>query len=121
VKEFSNSMGKPIEQIADESMAALMTYPWPGNIRELRNVIERAMILARGSTLHVKLDHTTLRPQVVNSTAETLEDAERAHILQTLEQCGWRIRGANGAATLLDVKPTTLESRMKKLGIAHHP
>jgi transcriptional regulator with GAF, ATPase, and Fis domain len=120
VKEFSNSMGKPIEQIDEESMAALMAYPWPGNIRELRNVIERAMILARGPMLHVKLGHTPLQQQVVNSTAGTLEDAERAHILRTLEHCGWRIRGANGAATLLNVKPTTLESRMKKLGIVHH-
>jgi transcriptional regulator with GAF, ATPase, and Fis domain len=120
VKEFSNSMGKPIDEIADDSMAALMAYPWPGNIRELRNVIERAMILARGPTLHVKLNHTTLRPQIVNSVAGTLEDAERAHILQTLEQCSWRIRGATGAAELLDIKPTTLESRMKKLGIVHN-
>jgi transcriptional regulator with GAF, ATPase, and Fis domain len=120
VKEFSNSMGKPIEQIDEESMAVLVAYPWPGNIRELRNVIERAMILARGPILHIKIDHTPLQQQVVNLTAGTLEDAERAHILQTLEQCGWRIRGANGAATLLNVKPTTLESRMKKLGIIHH-
>lgn len=119
-KEFSNSMGKPIDEIADDSMAALIAYPWPGNIRELRNVIERAMILARGPTLHVKLGHTTLRPQLVNSSARTLEDAERGHILQTLEQCNWRIRGTSGAAALLDVKPTTLESRMKKLGIIHN-
>ncbi|WP_375293171.1 sigma 54-interacting transcriptional regulator [Bradyrhizobium sp. sGM-13] len=120
VKEFSNSMGKPIEDIAEDSMAALRDYPWPGNIRELRNVIERAMILARGPTLHIKLGHTTLRPQAAGSTTGTLEAAERTHILQVLEQCGWRIRGSNGAAELLDVKPTTLESRMKKLGIVQH-
>jgi formate hydrogenlyase transcriptional activator len=119
VREFGNSMGKRIEEIADDSMAALTAYQWPGNIRELRNVIERAMILAREPTLRVKIGHTTHRPHVESSTAATLEDAERAHILQTLERCNWRIRGANGAAVLLDIKPTTLESRMKKLGIEH--
>jgi transcriptional regulator with GAF, ATPase, and Fis domain len=116
VKEFSNSMGKAIDAIADDSMVALLAYPWPGNIRELRNVIERAMILSRGSTLHIKLGHPALRPQVTN-TAGTLVEAERDHILQALERCSWRIRGSNAAAELLGVKPTTLESRIKKLGL----
>jgi formate hydrogenlyase transcriptional activator len=116
VKEFSNSMGKPIEKIASDSMTALIAYPWPGNIRELRNVIERAMILARGPVLQVKLGNR-LSPQAGQPTDGTLDQAERAHIVRTLERCGWRIRGANGAAEQLDVKPTTLESRMKKLGI----
>jgi formate hydrogenlyase transcriptional activator len=118
VKEFSNSMGKPIEEIADESMSALQEYHWPGNIRELRNVIERAMILGCGPRLHVKLCHTTLRPIAVKATAGSLDEAERAIILQAVEQCNWRIRGSNGAAALLDIKPTTLESRIKKLGLA---
>jgi formate hydrogenlyase transcriptional activator len=117
VKEFSNSMGKPIEEISDESMAALKEYHWPGNIRELRNVIERAMILEHGRTLNIKLCHTTLRPIAVKATAGSLDEAERAIILQAVEQCNWRIRGANGAAALLDIKPTTLESRIKKLGL----
>jgi formate hydrogenlyase transcriptional activator len=116
VKEFRNSMGKPIEEIADESMAALEKYPWPGNIRELRNVIERAMILEHSRTLNIKLS-PTLRPSAVKATAGSLEEAERAIILQAVEQCDWRIRGANGAAALLDIKPTTLESRIKKLGL----
>jgi len=117
VKEFSNSMGKPIEEIADESMSALKDYHWPGNIRELRNVIERAMILSHGSKLCIKLSHATLRPAGVRAAAGSLDEAERAIILQALEQCTWRIRGTNGAAALLDVKPTTLESRIKKLGL----
>src|SRR5229473_3687542 len=116
-KEFSNSMGKPIDEIADESMSALLEYHWPGNIRELRNVIERAMILSHGPRLCIKLGHTTLRPIAVKAAAGSLDEAERAIILQAVEQCNWRIRGSNGAAALLDVKPTTLESRIKKLGL----
>ena len=115
IKEFSNSMGKAIDAISDDSMSALLAYPWPGNVRELRNVIERAMILTRGPTLQIKLS-SPLRPQAANVTG-TLEEAERDHIFRALQRCGWRIRGANAAAELLGMKPTTLESRMKKLGL----
>ena len=118
VKEFSNSMGKPVDEIADESMAALKEYHWPGNVRELRNVIERAMILSHSPRLCIKLVHTALRPVALMATAGSLDEAERAIILQAVEQCNWRIRGSNGAAALLDIKPTTLESRIKKLGLA---
>jgi transcriptional regulator with GAF, ATPase, and Fis domain len=117
VKEFSNSMGKRVNEIAEESMAALREYQWPGNVRELRNVIERAMILGNGPTLHIKLAHATLRPAGLTATAGSLDEAERSIILQALEQCNWRIRGPNGAATLLAIKPTTLESRITKLGL----
>jgi formate hydrogenlyase transcriptional activator len=118
VKEFSNSMGKPIDEIADESMSALQEYHWPGNVRELRNVIERAMILSHSPRLCIKLAHASLRPVALRATAGSLDEAERAIILQAVEQCNWRIRGSNGAAALLDIKPTTLESRIKKLGLA---
>jgi formate hydrogenlyase transcriptional activator len=118
VNEFCNSMGKRIDEIADEAMAALREYHWPGNVRELRNVIERALILNHGPKLHIKLGHTILRPVAVKATAGSLDEAERAIILQAAEQCNWRIRGSNGAAALLDIKPTTLESRIKKLGLA---
>jgi transcriptional regulator with GAF, ATPase, and Fis domain len=117
VKEFSNSMGKQIEKISADSMSTLMAYSWPGNIRELRNVIERAMILAHGPILHVKLGHKPLRLDPGKPADGTLDQAERAHIVRALERCGWRIRGVSGAAEQLGVKPTTLESRMKKLGI----
>lgn len=117
VKELSNSMGKQIEKIATDSMDALIAYSWPGNVRELRNVIERAMILAHGPVLQVKIGHRPLRPGNGNPMDGTLDEAERAHIVRALERCGGRIRGAGGAAGQLGVKPTTLESRMKKLGI----
>jgi transcriptional regulator with GAF, ATPase, and Fis domain len=80
-------------------------------------VIERAMILGSGPTLHIKIGHTALRPLAVKAMAGSLEEAERTIIQQALEQCNWRIRGPVGAATLLDIKPTTLESRIKKLGL----
>jgi formate hydrogenlyase transcriptional activator len=118
VKEFGNSMGKRIEEIAEDSMSALQDYHWPGNIRELRNVIERAMILSQGPKLYIKLGRTALRPVAVNAMAGSLDDAEVTIIRTAVEQCNWRIRGANGAAALLNMKPTTLESRIKKLGLA---
>jgi formate hydrogenlyase transcriptional activator len=117
VKEFSHSMGKPIEEIADESMSALSEYHWPGNVRELRNIIERAMILSDGPKLHIRLGHTSPRPSFLKAAAGSLEEAERTIILRAIEQCSWRIRGANGAAALLAIKPTTLESRIKRLGL----
>ncbi len=124
VRELSESMGKPIEHIAEDAMTALLAYPWPGNVRELRNLIERAMILAHGSTLHVSLGpaprpvHDKAREKTpAKASASTLAARERDHILQVLEQTGWRIRGSGGAAEQLGIKPTTLESRMKRLGL----
>ncbi|MBK1724029.1 sigma 54-interacting transcriptional regulator [Thiocystis violacea] len=114
IKALSESMGKPIEHIAEESMAAMLEYPWPGNVRELRNLIERAMILTRDRTLRIRLDGV---PAMQKPAPGTLEANERAHLLQTLELTGWRIRGAGGAAERLGLKPTTLESRMQRLSI----
>jgi transcriptional regulator with GAF, ATPase, and Fis domain len=113
-KQFGAALGKPVERIPQETMAALLHYPWPGNIRELRNVIERAVILSDSSTLRVPV-----APAAGASAAilPTLADAERTQILAALEQTGWHIRGPAGAAALLGLKPTTLESRIKKLGL----
>lgn len=114
VEEFGKVFGKNIERIPKKNMEALERYYWPGNIRELRNMVERAMILSKGSALVIDV------PDRVSSSispAMSLENMERIHITSVLERTGWRIRGSNGAAEILDIKPTTLESRMKKLGI----
>jgi transcriptional regulator with GAF, ATPase, and Fis domain len=114
VEEFSHAFGKTIERISKKNMEAMERYRWPGNIRELRNLVERAMILSQGATLIVDV------PDGATATAAlpmTIEGLERNHISSVLEKTGWRIRGRNGAAELLGLKPTTLHSRMKKLGI----
>ncbi len=114
VTEFGAAFGKNIESIAKESMEALQRYPWPGNVRELRNAIERAMIVANGPKLWVEPP----RPMEGTSRVDlSFRAIEREHILRVLESTGGRIRGKNGAAEVLQLKPTTLESRMAKLGI----
>lgn len=115
VDQFAKTFNKNIEAIDVESMNALQCYSWPGNVRELRNLIERAMIVARGPKLRIDLPQA---PAPSPSTPNRkLEDVERHHILSMLESSGWRIRGVNGAAQRLGLKPTTLEARMAKLGI----
>jgi transcriptional regulator with GAF, ATPase, and Fis domain len=114
VEEFSKVFGKTIERIPKKSMEAMERYLWPGNIRELRNLIERAMILNNGASLVVEVPEC---PTTIAATPMTIEGMERVHINSVLEKTGWRIRGRNGAAEILGLKPTTLNSRMKKLGI----
>jgi formate hydrogenlyase transcriptional activator len=114
VNEFTEKMGKPIESVSRKSMEALQSYPWPGNVRELRNVIERAMIRATGGTLHVPAP--SRKPGAVGK-GMTLEAVEREHIIGVLERTGWRVSGKNGAAGVLGLKPTTLESKLTKLSI----
>jgi len=110
-------MGKNIENIPKKTMQALMSYKWPGNIRELRNVIERAIILAKGSSLHIELPGDILRSESRVDMAMT--NIEKEHILRVLEMTYWRIRGKGCAAEILGLKPTTLASKMLKLGIVH--
>ncbi|WP_447977479.1 sigma 54-interacting transcriptional regulator [Candidatus Nitrospira bockiana] len=124
VGKYGARLGNQIETISPASLAALQAYEWPGNIRELEHVIERAMILTPGTRL--ELGDWAPKSGTVSSDGRiaTLEDLahaqqeqERAHILTVLEATGWRVSGPKGAAEVLGLKPTTLEARMKKLGI----
>lgn len=114
VQEFSQTMGKTIEAIPANSMDALKSYSWPGNVREVRNVIERAMIVSPGPTLQIELPVGRLSPGV---DSRRLADVEYEHIRSVVESTNWRVRGPGGAADILGLKPTTLEARMKKLGL----
>jgi formate hydrogenlyase transcriptional activator len=115
VREFSKAFGKNIESIDKRSIDALRLYNWPGNIRELRNTVERAVIIASSPRLQI----STPKPPTNNTTISlAMEDIEREHLKKVLEMTGWRIRGKEGAAEILDLKPSTLESRMAKLNLS---
>jgi len=116
VQQVAQRMGKRIETIHSETLEALTRYSWPGNIRELQNIIERAVILSSGKVLRVPLGELTASDKP-DATPKTLEEAERRHILQTLEQTRWIIGGPQGAAARLGMKRSTLQSRMQKLHI----
>jgi formate hydrogenlyase transcriptional activator len=120
-QHYAFNMSKEIETISSETMNALVRYPWPGNIRELQNVIERAVILSKGPLLKVPL--TDLKPRSLEGAngngngSSTLEEVERRHILAVLEQTNWVFAGPKGAAARLGIKRPTLQFRMQKLGI----
>jgi formate hydrogenlyase transcriptional activator len=132
VQKFSRALNKTVEYVPADVMDALANYAWPGNIRELENLIERAVLLSPGKELRVPLSE--LKPAMALSdpaspfaslstaiptsvSISTLEEAERQHILRALRQTEWRIAGPKGAATMLGMKRTTLQARMRKLGI----
>ena len=132
VQKFSRALNKTVEYVPADAMDALANYPWPGNIRELENLIERAVLLSPGKELRVPIselksaatiadDSLSFRslPSAASATSSisTLEEAERQHILRALRQTEWRIAGPKGAAALLAMKRTTLQARMRKLGI----
>ena len=121
VSAHSRRMGKLIESIPNETMQALIRWPWPGNIRELENFLERAVILTRGPVLYVPLAELETAGQENESDAEsespTLQSAEREHILRALREAKGQIGGDDGAAAKLGLKRTTLNSKIKKLGI----
>jgi transcriptional regulator with GAF, ATPase, and Fis domain len=114
IAEFNKSFGKRVDAIDDDSLLAMRQYSWPGNVRELRNVVERAMITVNTTRVVIPMPQMTSR-STVRSTR--LIDVERDHIRTVLESTGWRIRGASGAADRLGLRPTTLETRMAKLGL----
>ena len=118
-QRYAAKIGKLIDKIPDHVPAVLQRYHWPGNIRELQNVIERAVIVAQDGTLRADEALETRSPISVEAQDHrTLEAVERDHILGVLEQTGWRIEGESGAAIVLGLHPNTLRSRMKKLEIA---
>jgi formate hydrogenlyase transcriptional activator len=125
VKLFSRRMGKQVDSIPPETMAAFQWYSWPGNIRELQNLVERSVILSRDGVLpnplhkkQTELMIPTLHLTRTFHSSMTLEDSDRALIVNTLEQVGWVVGGASGAATKLGLKRTTLLARMRRLGIS---
>ncbi|MBT8340355.1 MAG: sigma 54-interacting transcriptional regulator [Desulfatitalea sp.] len=114
VREFSKTMGKTIDTIPAKNLNALKRYPWPGNIRELRNLIERAMIFSKGSSIEIKVPETI---DLETPEIYRMDEIQRNHILQVLKKTDWQICGAKGAANLLGMNPSTLRARMKRLGI----
>ncbi len=118
VEIYARRMGKQIEQISPETMSALISCQWPGNIRELENFIERSVILTSGDVLRPPLASLKSAADLESLGAITLEDAERDHIRKTLEQTRWVVAGPNGAAMRLGIKRSTLYFRMQKLGIS---
>jgi hydrogenase-4 transcriptional activator len=117
VAKFAASLNKPIDLIPDEVIAVLQAHDWPGNIRELQNCIERAVLFSPGSVLRLPLDLKQTVKQRSESVSCTLADADREHILETLKQTDWLIGGQGGAADRLGLPRTTLIYKMRKLGI----
>jgi formate hydrogenlyase transcriptional activator len=117
-QRFARRMNKGIDTVPSHAMDALTRYDWPGNVRELENFIERAVILSSGAELHVPIADLKTAPPLDPEPSTALADAEREHILRTLKATNWVIGGPGGAAAKLDMKRTTLQSKMQKLGIA---
>jgi formate hydrogenlyase transcriptional activator len=118
VEIYARRMGKEIEHIPSETMSALVSYQWPGNIRELQNFIERSVILTSGNVLQPPLASLKRAAEAESLEPITLEDAERDHIRKILEETRWVVAGPNGAAARLGMKRSTLYFRMQKLGIS---
>jgi len=118
-KKYESKIGKTIKNIPAATINALTAYHWPGNVRELENIIERALIVTPGNSLEPGdwIPRKKDTAGVADSAAKSLEDVEREHIRAVLEQTNWRVSGEKGAAKILGLNPTTLEARMKKLGI----
>ena len=119
VAKFNKKLGKQIETIPKESLEALESYDWPGNIRELESVIERAIITSQGSSLRIldNFDMPLKNSENSDTNVKALADLERDHILRVLQKTNWRVEGKNGAAAILDINPSTLRARMRKFGV----
>jgi formate hydrogenlyase transcriptional activator len=120
VKKFCRKMGREIKTVSKGLIKTLQAYSWPGNIRELEHVIERAVITTQGPVLSLADKMDGAGTPAIDSEALSIIDVDRAHILKVLDKMGWRIDGKGGAAAILGLNPSTLRSRMQKLGI-HRP
>ena len=114
LKMLGSRMGRDVSSVRASTMKAFQAYAWPGNVRELRNVIERSLIIHQGTVFEADLPEGAGVSSVVGTK---IEEVDRDHIFRILERTSWRVRGPGGAAEALGLKPTTLEARMKKLGI----
>jgi len=119
VRKMARRMNKRIENIATDTMASLARYHWPGNVRELENFIERSVILSQGPTLQVSLAELAPSTPASTNMITTLEVAERDHIVRALREAKGVVGGPSGAAARLGMKRTTLQHRIRKLGISH--
>jgi chemotaxis protein methyltransferase CheR len=118
IARLCKKMNRDFKTISKHDMNQLTEYHWPGNVRELENIIERAIITSEEPTLHFEIPVGKLRPENDSLNGrKTMEDAEREHIIHVLDDCNWRINGKDGAAEKLNLPPSTLRSRMKKLNI----
>ena len=118
VANYANKFGKTITSITPQAMQMLVEHSWPGNVRELANVIERAVIYTHGAVLNpVDIFEQPKQAAADSSAMKSLEEVEREYILHILEHTSWRIEGPHGAAKLLGMNPSTLRTRMIKLGI----
>lgn len=116
--KYAQKLGKHFDGVSQATMDALLKYSWPGNVRELQNVVEHAAIVAKSPKVSIELGSSLdIGTSAQVSSHSTLRDVERAHILRVLKDAGWRISGQKGAATVLGLHPSTLQSRMQKLGI----
>jgi DNA-binding NtrC family response regulator len=109
-------MGKTIESVTKKAIDKLVNYSWPGNVRELENVIERAVVISQGKNLNIVEDFQ--QASIDSESTKTLEENEKVYIIKVLEKTNGRIEGKSGAAELLGINPSTLRSRIKKLGIS---
>lgn len=117
VNKYSKEYNKKIKYISEEAKNSLYTYNWPGNIRELENLIQRAVILSNDENLNLPNIKSSVKEQLISSTTLSLNEVQRLHILKTLKKCKWKVDGDNGAAKVLELKPSTLRDKMKKLHI----
>ncbi len=125
IAHFRRKLGKPLHDVSPESLRRLEAHSWPGNIRELQHVVERACVLARGRVIDIAASSLASVAAIAPAPGgaaggfATLEEHERAYLRQVLEATGGRVEGRRGAATILDVHPSTLRSRLQRLGLSH--